>query len=669
MKLLKPNWVSHQGQSIFSIDIHPDGSRFVTGGQTNDGGTVIVWNMKPVLSQEFELDQSIPKVLCELTNHLGCVNCVRWSRDGKYLASGGDDSILMIWNIRYKGLPGGNPLFGSDHPVYEHWGCLHMLRGHNGDILDVAWSHDQHYLASCSVDNSIIIWNALKFPQKVTVISEHSGLVKGLAWDPVGKYLSSQSDDKTLRVWRTDDWKQECQVTRPFEKCGGTTHVLRLSWSPDGRFIVSAHSLNNDGPTAHIIERNWNTGMDFVGHRKAIEVVQFNSHMFSIGEKDNHGCLAIGSRDRSLSIWLTSLKRPLVVIRELFDNSILDLSWTSDGYSLMACSLDGTVAFVSFSKQEIGETIDQSNVDDLYIKLYGNKRSNASVMSNLIIEDPSMLSANPELLVSKGNAKVTPVKAESDSLPPLPTLKNDVPILKQQVESRTPDGKRRITPVMITSQPVDAPSSSNPFAASKVVVTPPKAIPSKEPAETSNSEIVNVKSPPARPISFTSLPSVKSSTPASPTRSLTAAKALITTRQKRPSETDHVSTTDSTALQLPKAKKSKKTKSQEDVAVTKPTSKSNKMSAGSLKLSTPPLASSLSLQLPTVSLNDDKTNKILEVTNMPSSGMLAYKSDGTSLWTLPLLSPALIISANHRVTCIGSLDNTVVFISTATGKC
>uniref|UniRef100_A0A3B4AYD5 Protein HIRA n=1 Tax=Periophthalmus magnuspinnatus TaxID=409849 RepID=A0A3B4AYD5_9GOBI len=33
MKLLKPSWVSHNGKPIFSVDIHPDGTKFATGGQ------------------------------------------------------------------------------------------------------------------------------------------------------------------------------------------------------------------------------------------------------------------------------------------------------------------------------------------------------------------------------------------------------------------------------------------------------------------------------------------------------------------------------------------------------------------------------------------------------------------------------------------------------------
>jgi protein HIRA/HIR1 len=89
-----------------------------------------------------------------------------------------------------------------------------------------------------------------------------------------GKYVASQSDDKTVRIWKTADWKQETVVSEPFEECGGTTHVLRLDWSPDGQYLVSAHAMNGGGPTAQIVEREgWKTDKDFVGHRKAITCV------------------------------------------------------------------------------------------------------------------------------------------------------------------------------------------------------------------------------------------------------------------------------------------------------------------------------------------------------------------------------------------------------------
>lgn len=56
--------------------------------------------------------------------------------------------------------------------------------------------------------------------------------------------------------------------------------MLRLSWSPDGHYLVSAHAMNNSGPTAQIIERDgWKTNMDFVGHRKAVTVVVSKTSM------------------------------------------------------------------------------------------------------------------------------------------------------------------------------------------------------------------------------------------------------------------------------------------------------------------------------------------------------------------------------------------------------
>ena len=67
-------------------------------------------------------------------------------------------------------------------------------------------------LATASVDNNVVIWNAERFPDQIRVLRGHTGLVKGVIFDPVGKYLASQSDDRTLRIWKTDDWSTETVI-------------------------------------------------------------------------------------------------------------------------------------------------------------------------------------------------------------------------------------------------------------------------------------------------------------------------------------------------------------------------------------------------------------------------------------------------------------------------
>ncbi|KAM7452000.1 hypothetical protein ABFA07_000600 [Porites harrisoni] len=509
MRLLKPSWVSHEGRPLFAIDIHPDGSRFVIGGQGDDSGKVTIWNMAPVKNEEDEMNENVPKLLCQMDNHFACVNSVRWSCGGKYLATGGDDKLIMIWQMARYFVPsttfGGN----SGKLNVEQWRCVHTLRGHIGDVLDLAWSPDDSFLASGSVDNTITIWNGQRFPDVVTVLKNHCGMVKGIMWDPVGKYLASQSDDKSLRVWRTSDWQQETVVTEPFAECSGTTHVLRLSWSPDGHYVVSAHAMNNSGPVAKILERDgWKMKMDFVGHRKAITCVRFNPKLFvkKVGEDSSklkqYSCCAIGSRDRSLSVWLTSLKRPLVVMHDLFNHSIMDVSWSDSGFQLLVCSWDGTVAYADFTAEELGRPMSEEEKEKFHKQVYGISISSSK--SNIaIIENPEMLkiqqrhimkqqtlantskpSAPPPPLVSSTG---TPTKQESaavngtSSASPQGTSFLTSPITKsptdpanvrqKQVETRTKDGRRRITPLLVSSMEVS--DSPVPFGGSSAAVSPP----------------------------------------------------------------------------------------------------------------------------------------------------------------------------------------------------
>lgn len=39
-----------------------------------DSGRVVIWNMEPVVNEIAELDENIPKMLCQLDNHLGMIH-------------------------------------------------------------------------------------------------------------------------------------------------------------------------------------------------------------------------------------------------------------------------------------------------------------------------------------------------------------------------------------------------------------------------------------------------------------------------------------------------------------------------------------------------------------------------------------------------------------------
>ena len=83
--------------------------------------------------------------------------------------------------------------------------------------MDLGWCSDDSLLASCSLDNTIRIWNMSNGAQ-VSVLKGHSSLVKGVAWDPVGSFLASQSDDKSIIIWRTSDWSLARKLEGHWEK-------------------------------------------------------------------------------------------------------------------------------------------------------------------------------------------------------------------------------------------------------------------------------------------------------------------------------------------------------------------------------------------------------------------------------------------------------------------
>ena len=93
---------------------------------------VRIWNMKS-LGRNLDNEESIQRLLATLRDHFGSVNCVRWAKHGRYLASGSDDQAIQVHERK----PGsGTTEFGSGEPPdVENWKVVLTLRGHTADVV------------------------------------------------------------------------------------------------------------------------------------------------------------------------------------------------------------------------------------------------------------------------------------------------------------------------------------------------------------------------------------------------------------------------------------------------------------------------------------------------------------------------------------------------------
>ena len=335
---------------LYSLDIHPNGSRLATSGSDHK---VKIWSLAAALNVRTEANKS-SKLLATLADHSGPVNVIRFSNSGKFLATGSDDKIIAILELR-----GGQGLtsFGhSDGPNIENWKVVQSLRGHSNGIPDLNWSPDDSLLASCSLDNTVLIWDTLS-GKLLHTLKQHTSFVKGLAWDPMNRYLASQSDDRSVIVWDRTTWTPVTQITKPFAKAFVTsTFSLRLHWSPEGTSLACVNSFQSPCHLCPLIQRGtWLANKQLVGHSQAVVVARFNPKLFYKNTEEVVTCIAVGSQDSRLTVWLFHKERPIFIATKFFDRSVNDLAWTPDGYTLLASSMDGSVAQFSFDESELGK--------------------------------------------------------------------------------------------------------------------------------------------------------------------------------------------------------------------------------------------------------------------------------------------------------------------------
>ncbi|RWA13634.1 hypothetical protein EKO27_g1453 [Xylaria grammica] len=333
-----------------------------------------------------------------MSHHLGTIHSVRFSPNGRYLASGADDKIICIYQLE-SGPPAVAPFGTSGPPPVENWKTSKRLIGHENDVQDLAWSHDGSILVSVGLDSKVVVWSGHSF-ERLKILSLHQSHVKGITFDPANKFFATASDDRSIKIFRftspapnatqhdmVNNFQLETTISAPFKSSPLTTYFRRCSWSPDGNHIAAANAVNGPVSSVAIIERSrWDSEINLVGHEGPTEVCMFSPRLFHTKKPVETGAtngqsaggalvtvIASAGQDKTLSIWNTNTSRPVVILQDLASKSISDLAWTPDGQILFAASLDGSIITAKFETGELGWVANLEETDKALSK-YGASR-------------------------------------------------------------------------------------------------------------------------------------------------------------------------------------------------------------------------------------------------------------------------------------------------------
>ena len=147
--------------------------------------------------------------------HEGMVHTACFSNKGAYMATGGADQVIKLWD----------PKKGS---------CTSTLRGALGSVLDVKFTPDDKHVVAAGADGALRMWGVDSGRTKHT-LTGHKDKVHAVSFGSSdSKKCVSGGQDRTIRIW--DLTKGYCIQTIA---CGST--CFGVAQSQNGSFIYSGH--------------------------------------------------------------------------------------------------------------------------------------------------------------------------------------------------------------------------------------------------------------------------------------------------------------------------------------------------------------------------------------------------------------------------------------------